>query len=187
MCGNIIYNNREAYAKYDLVKSVSYNIISHLINSDKAEVIWKLLKNDSNDAWNVENLTKEEKRKLIYDGSKFAANFRVFIDEGMDDAVTGECTFLRIYPYYITPSNRTNGVVDVAFEILSHYKTNTMSNYSTKVDTIFCALIDSLNGVDIGGIGPLFFDTNGSRLDKAQTIGSSPYRGKILVMSVNVG
>lgn len=176
-----------AYAKYELVPDISYNIISHLIKADSAEIIWKLLKDNSNNAWSIGNVSQEEKRKMIYDGSEFASDFNVFIDSGMDDAITEEKTYLRIYPYYGTPTTRSNGIIDIAFEIMSHYKINTLSNYRTRTDTILQSLLETLNGVDIGGVGFMFFDTNGSRSDKFQSIGISPYKGKMLVMSVNIG
>lgn len=183
----MICQDNYAYAKYEVLPDLSYNIISYLMKSPDAEIIWKLLKDNSNDAWTIENLTQSEKGALIYDGSSFATGYRVFMDTGMDDAITEEATFLRIYPYYITPISRTTGVVDIAFEIVSHYKTNTLSNYKTRVDTILQALIKSLNGVDIGGLGVLFFDANSARGDKVQSYSITPYRGKILVMSLNVG
>lgn len=176
-----------AYAKYEVIPDLSYNIISHLMKTESAEIIWKLLKNKSNDAWKMENLTLEEKRKMVYDGSPIASDFNVFLDSGMDDAITTETTYLRIYPYYGSPLNRSNGVVDVAFEIMSHFKINTLSNYRTRIDTIMQSLIESLNGENVGGLGVMFFDNNGSRGDKFQNISIPPYRGKMLVMSTNVG
>ena len=179
--------DKYAYATYGLLPDISYNIISYLMKADSAEIIWKLLKDKSNNAWSIENISQEEKRKMIYDGSPIASGYNVFIDSGMDDAITEETTYLRIYPYYGTPTNRTNGVIDIAFEIMSHYKINTLSNYRTRTDTILQSLLETLNGADIGGIGVMFFDTNGSRSDKFQSIGIPPYKGKILIMSVNIG
>lgn len=178
-----------AYAKYEDLPKFSYNIIEHLMKckTDSAEMIWKLLKYTDRDAWQKGNLTDEEKADLIYNGEPIEPKFHIFMDSGMDDAITEESTFIRIYPYYVTPITRTTGVVDIAFEIISHYKINTLSNYQTRTDTILQSLIDNLNGASIGGLGLMYFDNNASRTDKVQSYGISPYRGKVLIMSVNVG
>ena len=55
------------------------------------------------------------------------------------------------------------------------------------MDDIIQTLIQVLNGADIGGVGVLYFDNQGSAYDKIQTIGQKPYKGKLLKMSVNVG
>lgn len=180
-------------ATYTFLPKISYDIISGLIDNPEAEIIWKLLNGSGKDDWNSSNLTKSQKRALIYDGSENAANFSVFIDSGEDDVLTKERCQLRIYPYSINPKTAQNGVVDVAFEIICHYSINTLSNYQTRVDTILSAIINCLNGViintgdqDSGAIGAMFFNRGQSNMDKMQNFNQPPYKGKILIMSVNV-
>lgn len=177
----------ENYASYDFLPDISYNIISDLIDNPEAEIIWKLLKYRTKDDWQAQNLTKADKRKLIYDGSEDETKFAIFFDSGMDESITEERVYLRIYPYFCVPKNPYLGTVDVAFEFMCHYKINTLSNYTTRVDTIISALLKCLNGKDIGGVGKLFFNTQEGRLDKIQNFGQPPMKAKILIMSVNVG
>lgn len=178
---------QKPYAKYAFLKRAGYNIVSNLLDNDKAEIIWKLLKDMTKDAWRISNLTKAEKRALIYNGSDIATDFAVFFDSGMDDSISDEKIFLRIYPYSVNPVNPYIGIVDIAFEIICHYKINTLSDYSTRVDSVISALIDCLNGTNIGGLGVMFFDAGRSRADKIQNFNQVPCKAKILIMSVNVG
>lgn len=174
------------YATFDPYPQFSYSILKHLITSPDAEIIWKLLKYNTNNPYNQPNLTKSEKAALIYDGSEIGTAFRVFIDQGMEDSMTEVMTILRIYPLIILPENYTNGLASINFEVFSHFKTNTMINKQTKIDTIVQALIKSLNGKDIGGVGSMFFNARRSNYDKIVATGVSPYKGKILTMSTNI-
>ena len=176
----------QQYATFDDYPQFSYSILKHLLASPDAELLWKILKYNTNNPYKEVNLTKSEKTALIYDGSADPVNFRVFLDQGMEDVVTEVMTLIRIYPLIIMPENYTNGLASINFEIYSHHKTNTMINKQTKIDTIVQILLKSLNGKDIGGVGNLFFNANRSRYDKIAAIGTTPYKGKCLTMSVNI-
>ena len=180
-------NNSEAYAKYQILPSLAYKIIDHLITNPNAEIIWRLLKYNTVDAYKQPNLSISEKRGLIYKGGGHQEDCSVFIDFSFDDATNEAKTFLRIYPATIFPTNRTIGICGINFEILSHTKINHLANYTTRVDTIMQAIISVLNGADIGGIGVMYFDRQRSSFDKSQLIGKNPYKGKLLTMSVNIG
>lgn len=175
------------YATYEAMNLVSYRITEHLMQNPDAEIIWKLLKYDDADAYKRPNLTIDEKRALIYNGQSMQTDYRVFFDFMMDDAESKMNTLLRIYPAEVYPLNRVTGLCTINLEVFVHAKINHLSNYTTRVDTIIQALIDVLNGSDIGGVGVLFFDNQASHYDKIQTIGQKPYKGKLLKMSVNMG
>jgi hypothetical protein len=134
------------YANYDFLPAFSYNIVADLIDNSDAEIIWKLLNGQDKEDWNSSDLTKAQKRALIYDGSENAANFAIFFDSGNDDVLVNEKCYLRIYPYSITPTTAYTGIIDVAFEMICHYSINTLSNHHTRVDTIFAAILKCLNG-----------------------------------------
>lgn len=176
----------QQYATYEHYPDFSYNIITHLISSPDAEIIWKLLKYNTDNAFAMPNLTTDEKRALIYVGGENQTAFKVFIDPGMEEAVTTVMTLLRIYPMVILPEDYTKGIASINFEVFSHFQTNTMKNRRTKIDTIVQALIKSLNGKDVKGVGNLFFNAGRSRYDKIVAIGTSPYKGKCLTMSTNI-
>lgn len=175
------------YATLSLMPNISYKIIQHLMTDERAEMLWKLLKYQDADAWQQPNLTKEEKAALIYNGQPDQSEYSVFLDFMMDDADTEMKTFLRIYPSEVYPRSRVVSICNVTFEVFTHSKINHLSNYTTRVDDIIQTLIQVLNGTDIGGVGVLYFDNQGSAYDKIQTIGQKPYKGKLLKMSVNVG
>jgi len=176
----------QEYATFDSYPQFSYGIIKHLLSSPDAEMMWKILKYNTNNPYKEVNLTKAEKSALIYDGSADPTSFRLFIDQGMEDVVDSVMTLMRIYPLIILPKNYTNGIASINFEIYSHAKTNTMINHQTKIDTLVQILIKALNGQDIGGIGTLFFNSGVSGYDKIVAIGSTPYKGKCLTMSTNI-
>ena len=177
----------KSYATYENLPNISYRIIEYLMTSPDAEIIWKLLKYDDADAYSRPNLTLEEKSKLIYNGEAVLSKYNVFFDYMMDDAEDQMKTLLRIYPAEVYPTTRVTGICTVNLEVFTHSKINHLSNYTTRVDVIIQTLLKVLNGVDVGGIGVLFFDNQGSRYDKIQTIGQKPYKGKLLKMSVNMG
>lgn len=174
------------YATYDLLPNISDNIVSNLMKNSEAELIWKLLKYSTNDDWNSDDLTKAEKRALIYTGGTDASKCAIFYDSGMDDVINTEGIYLRVYPYWVTPTTPYHGIVDVAFEIICHYSINTLSNYTTRVDSIIAKILKCLNDTDIGGIGRMYFNADAARNDKVQNFNQPPFKGKVLVMSVNV-
>ena len=173
---------KDSYASYDVLPKLSYNIIEHLMTNPDAEIIWKLLKYKDADAWNKPNLTKKEKREMIYDGKHSQSNYNIFLDGFMDEATNEEKSFLRIYPSSIYPSTRTYGVCCINLEVFVHSQINHLSNYQTRIDTIIQALLKVLNGVNVNGVGVLYFDMQGNRYSKMSTTGEKPYKGKILVM-----
>lgn len=179
--------NNDDYAKYKAMTNISYRIIEYLMQEPEAEIIWKLLKYNDANAYMRPNLTLEEKASLIYNGEAIQAKYNVFFDYMMDDAEDEMKSLIRIYPAEVYPITRVTGICTINIEVFAHSKINHLSNYTTRVDTIIQKIIEVLNGKDIGGIGVMFFDNQGSRYDKIQTIGQKPYKGKLLKMSVNMG
>jgi len=177
-------DDRIAYAQYEDFNTFSYKCIKYLM--DNNEVIWKLLKYDTSDAWNRANLTKVEKSALVYNGSDDSTLFRVFMDMGQPDVHTREDTIIRIAPYSIFPENRTVGTLTMIFEVYCHYHINTLSNYTTRVDTIAMEFLKTFNGINIGGIGKLFFNRMGSQAPKMELSGQIPHKGKFILMSNKV-
>lgn len=176
--------NKESYNRYENFPLLAYNCVSYLLENN--ELIWRLLKYTDRDAWKLDadhpNLTKEEKGALIYSGQANDADFRVFLSPGPPDtSITSEVAILRISPLTINPDNRVVGKITMVFEIWVHFKINTLSNYTSRTDTIIQQLISELNGQEIGGIGKLFFDV-GSR-NKMVTSGRAPLKSRILTMT----
>lgn len=177
----------DPYAKYRELPKLAYRIIEVLMESEKAELLWKLLKYDDADAWDKPNLTKEEKAALIYPGGEHQEDYRIFMDFTMDDSIYKEHSYLRIYPLAINPTNRTVGICSVNFEVFTHSKLNHLSDYTTRVDCMVQTLLEVLNGAEISNMGCLFFDRSRSSDNEIVTIGMKPYKGKMITMSLNIG
>jgi hypothetical protein len=173
--------NEGSYAQYEDFDNYAYNCVKHLMDND--EVVWKLLKYKTPDAWNQPNLTRAEKAALIYAGQDDASKFNVFLDQGQPDAETSEGCIIRISPHSVFPDNRVYGTVSMILETYSNYHINTLSNYKTRVDMITKRLIQVFNGSSVGGLGKLFFDRMGSESNRLEGGGNLPWRGRWLIMS----
>jgi hypothetical protein len=173
--------NREGYNLYPDYDTFPYQCIDFLINNN--EMIWKLLKYNTPDAWKKSNLSSSEKRDLIYNAQEDSSLYRVFMDTGQSDVVTGEQSILRISNYAIYPENRTVSTMSMMFEIYSHYKINHLNNYKVRVDVIIGELLKTFNGVDVGaGIGRLNFDRLGNINDRMINGSQIPFKGKWIIM-----
>ncbi len=168
------------YNKFAYLPKFPYNCITYLINNN--ELIWKLLKYNSPDAWDKTNLTKAQKGALIYDGSPIATNFRIFMNTGIDDSWNIEACMLRISVLGAIPNNYVWGSIEMAMEAYSHYKVDMLNNYTTRLDSIMQSLLDTFNGADIpNGVGRLYFDASKTSACKISTVGTNPYKGKVIV------
>jgi hypothetical protein len=169
-----------SYARYDVFDSLSYLCIDYLMDND--EMVWKLLKYNTPDAWNKPDLTKEEKAALIYNGGDNTALYSVFMDSGQPDVQTAEKSEIRIYPYDLYPDNRVWGTIKIMFEIYANYHVNTLSNYRTRVDMIAKRFLQVFNGAEIGGIGRMHFDVLGTYGTRLETGGQLPWKGRWMIM-----
>ena len=175
-------NVTTSYATYDNLDSYSYNCIKYLMGND--EVVWKLLKYTSQDAWNKPDLTQEEKAAMIYDGSDDSSKFKVFLDMGSPDVLTREDCLIRISPHSIFPENRVYGTANMIFEVYCNYYCNTLSNYKTRVDMITQRFLQVFNGKEIDGlVGKLYFDRLASESNRMEWGGQSPWRGRWIIFS----
>jgi hypothetical protein len=177
---------KQQYNKFATYPRIAYNCVSYLINDDESELLWKLLYYTDRNAWRSDsdhpNLTKSQKRNLIYSGEKNQQDFRVFLDFGMDNAWEAEASQIRIGPLDLFPANNMIGNVTVALETYSHFKVNTLSNHQTRTDTITQLLISALNGQDIDGVGVLYFNSRATRQCRSSFIGQIPYKGRRTIM-----
>lgn len=177
--GETAYNNFSAFNK------LSYNCIKYMMSNN--EIIWKLLKYTSPDAWDKADLTQAEKADLIYAGQQDSSKYNVFMDGKQPDVLVNEITLVRIMPYYAVGYNRTIGIIEVSMEIFSHYKINHLSNYTTRVDTITGELLGLFNGVDVGGLGLLSFDKMADQSSRLFQAGQIPFGGKQIIFSTYSG
>lgn len=173
--GSYAYNDFKAFNK------ISYNCIKYLI--DNNELVWKLLKYRTPDAWNKENLTQEEKADLIYAGQQDSSKYNVFMDGKQPDVLVEETTLVRIMPQYAVGFNRTLGLIEVSMEIFSHYKINHLSNYTTRIDTIAGELLTLFNGSNMGSLGLLAIDRMMDQSSRLFQAGQIPFGGKQIIFA----
>lgn len=169
-----------SYAFYKNFDSISENCITYLINND--EMIWKLLKYKTPDAWDKADLNQEQKAALIYDGSDNSADFNVFMDMGQPDVETTETCVIRIHPYNLYAPNRVISDIRIMMEVYSHYKINHLSNYKTRNDMIIQRFLQVFNGSTIEGLlGKMYIDDLGTYGTRMETGGQLPFRGKYVL------
>lgn len=181
--------NESSYNQYDGLQNFTLLIIQHLMLNN--EDIWKLLKYDTQDALEKPNLTREEKAKLIYPGASGGDmdDYRVFRTPYLDDLTTNQQAQLRVYLESITPDTRLYGTVDVNIEVICHVKMIELNDYQNRAESIVWQVIKTLNGADVGGIGKLFFDRNGSFYDliKMNRYNNRNFYGYTITMSTKMG
>jgi hypothetical protein len=173
--GLLAYNDFKQFSK------LSYTCIKYMMENN--ELIWKLLKYTSPDAWNKPDLTQEEKAALIYAGQQDSSKFNVFMDGKQPDVLVDECTLVRIMPNYALGMNRTVGVIEVSMEVFSHYKINHLSNYSTRIDTIAGELLALFNGSDVGALGLMAIDRMIDQSSRLFQAGQIPFGGKQIIFA----
>lgn len=168
-----------AYSDFKSFNQISYNCIKYMM--DNNDLIWKLLKYKTPDAWNMGNLTQEEKASLIYAGQQDSSEFNVFMDGKQPDVLVDETTLVRIMPHYATGLNRTISILHVSMEVFSHYKINHLSNYTTRIDSIAGELLALFNGANIGTLGLLGIDKMMDQSLRLFQAGQIPFGGKQLI------
>jgi hypothetical protein len=180
MVMTILDARKDQYNKFSMFPLAPYNVIKYLMANE--EELWKILKYQDPDAWNKPDLTLEDKANLVYAGQPNETDYRVFMDSGNDNAWTVEACILRVTNLNLIPNNYVYGSLSIGFQVYSHYKINTMSNYTVRTDYVTQRLIEALNGSDIDGIGRLYFDFKASTLTKSVIIGAIPFKGRATVM-----
>ena len=178
-----------AYATYEGWDENPLTCLDYLIANN--ELIWKLLKYNTPDAWNETihgNLTHAQKAELVYKGEGELQDYSVFLDIGQDESINVQKSFLRFTNYSLVPDTRTWGTATMIFEIYSHYQINQMSNQRTRVDMIIQQLLKTFNGKDdiVKGLGKFYFDKIGTAANRVEVSGQIPYRGKWMLMSNRV-
>jgi hypothetical protein len=168
---------------FETLPLVGFLCAMHLV--DNNEMIWRLVKYNEADAWKQTNLTRSEKLALLFNGVGNQNDFRIFIDEGQIDVWTQQACVLRIFPIEIFPENQVMADLYIAFQVLSYYEINHLTNYQTRVDTMIAEIAKTFNGTIIDGVGMLSFDRSAFPRCKMAQYGIKPFLGKMIVMGVS--
>ena len=92
----LIDYQKESYNKLKLLPNLPYKILERLMTDEKAELIWKLLKYNENDAYSKPNLSLKEKSAMIYNGNGDINSYNVLLDPYDDESTVQKKVYLRI-------------------------------------------------------------------------------------------
>ena len=148
-----------AYNRFTNLDNVEWNIIWHLVNSETkfADMIWKILKYDTEDCLLRDSVSRQDRINLIYTNNGDASVKRVFMTPYIDDAWDVQSSHLHVYVDTLTPRDHLASVLDVTFETIVH---NKISNI----------IADGADGekfgveggeCNLGKTNPVEFDENG--------------------------
>ena len=177
---------KETYNKLELLPELPYKVLERLMTDEKAELIWKLLKYNENDAYLKHNLSLKEKSELIYNGSGDMSKYNVLLDPYADEATVQQKVFLRIYNGNNYPEDHMKSIQEVVFEVYCHPVLSIIKNYQNRIDTIIQCIFETLNGADTGQLGHLYYNDSTKANCKILILGTKPYKGKYFVFGTRV-
>ena len=174
--------------RFPNLDGIEAKIITHLIKSEShyAKDLWRLVKYTTPDALSRPELTSEEKRALVFDGTNgqpsATREARVFMAPFVDDAWQEQCSSLYIYVSGVRPLDRLHAEVVVNIEVVVHSQISVVigngdpdlnpdanPNDSDKEGNIVVAVknratalvkdvVAELNGIYLDGVGYLFLE-----------------------------
>ena len=170
--------------------SIEERIINHFIVSDSehANRICKLLKYSDSRALLKPNLEKKEKVELVdMDGSNQEEK-RFFRSPFIEDAMTVQCSLIRVYIDSIVPKTHLNAILNVGFDIVTHNKIVNVYNdacddledpehfrpieqevmMKSRNSVILKNLLAEINGLEIAGVGKFQFNQQLSVFSQAK-------------------
>ena len=170
--------------------SIEERIINHFIVSDSehANRICKLLKYSDSRALLKPNLEKKEKSELVdMDGSNQEEK-RFFRSPFIEDAMTVQCSLIRVYIDSIVPKTHLNAILNVGFDIVTHNKIVNVYNdacddlenpehfrpieqevmMKSRNSVILKNLLAEINGLEIAGVGKFQFNQQLSAFSQAK-------------------
>lgn len=172
------------FNKFHNLDSIETRVINYLrdTNTDDCNRLWKLLKYSDMKALYKDNLSASEKKALIYQ-DRNEADCRIFTFPYIEDNFTEVCSIIKVYMYNIRPVNHLVSTVNIGIDILTHNKISNVyndecdvldggrlveENISTKNRNAIMlkAILSTLNGADVEGVGVLQFNKELS--DKCQ-------------------
>jgi hypothetical protein len=172
------------FNKFHNLDSIETRVINYLrdTNTDDCNRLWKLLKYSDMKALYKDNLSATDKKSLVYQ-DRNEADCRVFTFPYIEDNFTEVCSVIKVYMYSVKPVNHLVSTVNIGIDILTHNKISNVyndesdildggreveENISTKNRNVIIlkAILSTLNGADIEGVGVLQFNKELS--DKCQ-------------------
>lgn len=175
----MFYDIDHEFNRYTNLDSVEWRIIDALVKSDSkyAKMLWRMLKYNNEDCLFGDELTNQEKYKLVYRSNGESSKYKVFMLPFIDDGWTEQSARLNIYVSRVSPENYVSSKVDVTLEIIVHNKINNIIGDAddpeeakpnevdedgnvliptkSRVTTILKCVLAVLNGLAVEGVGVL--------------------------------
>ena len=122
----MFYDIDHEFNRYTNLDSVEWRIIDALVKNESkyAKMLWKMLKYNNEDCLFSDELTNQEKYKLVYRNNGESSKYKVFMLPFIDDGWTEQSARLNVYVSRVSPENYVSSKVDVTLEIIVHNKIN---------------------------------------------------------------
>lgn len=139
--------------------------------------------------------TPDEKTRLIYNPTDLAIpqdapGYRLFPTTKVSQVQTDEQTVVRLYIGQVFPYTPFQAELSLIFDILCNerYETNLKGVTMVRSYAIEQAILESLNGVNMAGIGTFYFDRNRNSNCSSYNISDDRRnRGRRLTMGLTYG
>ena len=174
---------------FNSMPQIPYQILTYLI--DNNENLFKLLKYNSTDALQKDDLTKKEKIALLYTEVGQEDDYHIFLKPLIGEEMTDSVTQLRLYKARITPTTNLKAVLNYEFDIVVGTKTNLVYDNDgipcSRLDMIESEIINSLCGTSMFGVGGFQFNRELSNLCVQNTglSNSKSFFGSSFVLACN--
>lgn len=174
---------------FNSMPQIPYQILTYLI--DNNENLFKLLKYNSTDALQKDDLTKKEKIALLYTEVGKEDDYHIFLKPLIGEEMTDSVTQLRLYKARITPTTNLKAVLNYEFDIVVGTKTNLVYDDNgipcSRLDMIESEIINSLCGTSMFGVGGFQFNRELSNLCVQNTglSNSKSFFGSSFVLACN--
>lgn len=167
-----------------------YRIIEYLANNNQN--IWKMLYYSTYDCLSQTDLTLSQKLELVWRGDAEQKEYNVFLNRTVEDAEPDSTCILKIYRVDNKPINHLLSTVSYEFDFLFGSKISLVEYNGiccNKGDVFESELMQTLNGVDIGGVGLLQFNHELSTLSRSSlNLGNNKtYSGDSIIMCTQNG
>ena len=168
---------------------IPFKIVMALLKNDN---FCKLIYYNTMDALDRPNLTVQQKRELIWDGTMDRMDkFNIFLTNVQPNEEIENRTIMKLYKYQTAPVTNVRAVLSYRFDILFGSKIPLVKlNGVTcnRGDVIEMEIMRTLNGEDVAGVGFLQYDERLSSLCSSRVgIGNNyTFTGLTIVMATQV-
>ena len=168
---------------------IPYRIIEYLAYNN--ENLWKILKYNTYDCLSEDNLTFEEKMSLIWSHEANQEDYRIFFTALVENLIPTSETMIKIYKEIVIPRSTVNAVAGYEIDILYGGKISLIEYNGVpcnRGDVCEAEILSTLNGVEIGGVGRLEFNTR--KLSSAKSMNNigdnKSFTGNSLLLAIDI-